>query len=839
MVKSKIGQGINAEEVKKLNVLTDRVKKRRQEWEDAVPIACPESSISFTKSWKETEGLPTDIRWAYSLEKRLKEYPAVIFDGELIVGSLTKHIKGVEFIAALKPMQVMDMLKDGRFDRAMSGTTSAAIDENDAKLLLEDVQYWVDHLPKDYINEAIRKELGEAHTELFIDRSGVFEGPFLKANQERGVFQDNGAWGGILCLHAPVIDKGLNEVIRRAEQEIEKVSKQDKDAASEKSPLYKKYNLLKAIIISCKAVITWANRYGDTARELAKKEKDAVRRKELELIAEICYWVPANPPRNFWEAVQSARFLHLAIRKEQPMRPENSVGRFDQMLYPYYVKSLKEGLIDRQRAAELLGCFWLKIRENEVLQTQPPKARIAPATNLPDVTIGGRDENGKDVTNELSWIILEVMRQMKLSEPAVYIRYHTGMSDDFLLYALECNREMQGGIPAFLNDELGTARHLARGATPKDAADWAASGCLGYHMECTEHGGGQMHLNQAKIFEITLNNGLDPKTGKQLGPKTGDVTKFTTMDQLYEALFKQIDFFANELRKDYAVRWRVDQEIGYNSGLSCAMLFEDSIPKGIAPSKGGTRYPEESTGWVGDRGLTDVSDSLAAIKYLVFDNKKVAMAELMEALKSNWKGKEDLHQMCLKAPKFGNDNDYVDDVFKHVALKTQEILMSRPDPFTGAKPFLYKGGAAGHIIHGLFVGALPNGRKASTSVNDGGTSAMAGMDTKGPTALINSATKLPNMMEYKGSVHNMKFSKELFSSPEKMQKLLMLIKVFFARGGWHIQFNIHSAAELIDAKKHPEKWRNLMVRVAGYSAYFVDLPPSLQDEIIDRTLHET
>jgi pyruvate formate-lyase/glycerol dehydratase family glycyl radical enzyme len=831
-------QNLNAQEMRKLNVLTDRVQKRRQEWEQGTAIVCPESSLSFTKSWKETDGQPLDLRWAYAFQKRLEEAPLKIWDGELIVGSLTKDIKGIELIAALKPMQVLDMLRDGRFARVLSDTAAATIDPGDAKLLNDDVQYWVDHLPPDYINERIYEALGEDHKELFIDRGGVYEGPFLKAAQERGLFQDTGSWGGIVCLHAPVIDNGLSEVIARAEREIEKISEGDTDIASEPSPLHKKYILLKAIIISCKAVIAWAGRYGELAQEMAMTTEDPARRDELQAIAGICRWVPANRPRSFWEAVQSARFLHLAVRKEQPHRPENSVGRLDQILYPYYREDVENGRITRQDAAELLGCFWLKTREGEILQTQPPKARIAPGSNLPQVTIGGRDENGNDVTNEVSWLILEVMRQIRLSEPAVYVRYHTGLSDEFLLYALECNRDMEGGIPAFLNDELGTARHLARGIEPKDAVDWAASGCLGYHLECTEHGGGQMHLNQAKILELTLHNGFDPRTGKQLGPKTGDVTTFASIDQFYDAFLRQEDYFAEEWLKDYFVRWSTDQEIGFNSGLSSAMLFEESIPKGLAPSKGGTKYPAECTGWVGDRGITDVADSLTAIKYLVFDKKEVTMAQLLEAMKNDWENNEDLRQRCLRAPKYGNDDDYADEVFQHVTLKTQEILLSRPDPFTGAKPFLYKGAAAGHVIHGLFVGALPNGRHAGTPVNDAGTSAMPGVDTAGPTALVNSATKLPNMIEYKGVVHNMKFSKALFGSPAKLRKLLMLLRTFFARGGWHIQFNISSPEELLDAKEHPENWRNLMVRVGGYSAYFVDLPGSLQDEIITRTLHE-
>jgi formate C-acetyltransferase len=445
---------------------------------------------------------------------------------------------------------------------------------------------------------------------------------------------------------------------------------------------------------------------------------------------------------------------------------------------------------------------------------------------------------GRDETNEISWLILEVMRQMKFSEPPVYIRYHAGMSDEFLRFALECNRDFQGGNPAFLNDELGTARYLARGVKLEDAVNWHASGCLGCNTECDEHPPGSMHLNQSKIFELTLNDGFDPRTGKQLGPHTGDVTKFTSVEQFCDAFFKQVDYFADKMRKGYFIKRSVWMEHTPNSGLASAMLFDDCIPKGLGPLEGGIRYPANGTELVGDRGITDVTDCLAAIKYLVLDKKKITMAELMEALKVNWQGKEEIRQACLKAPKYGNDDDYVDDIFNYISLKTQEIMQSRPDPFTGLKPYLFKGAAAGHVVQGSVVGALPNGRIAGGALNDGGTSAMPGMDAKGPTALINSATKVPHAWEETGITHNMKFSQSLMNTREKLDSILVLLKTFFARGGWHIQFNIHNAQDLIDARKHPEKWGNLIVRVAGYSAYFVDLPYSVQDEIIARTLHE-
>ncbi len=832
-----LGKPLNAEEMKKLCVLTPRVAKRRKIWEEEPASVCPEGSLLFTKSWKETEGLPVDVRWARALEKKLLEGPIEIFEDELIVGSLTKRVKGVELMTAFRPFEIQKMLQDGRFSRQMSDNTSAIIDEEDMKLLREEADYWTTHLPPDYVNDAIRAELGEEHFELMNDASGLLEGPYLRKYAERSLFCDVGSWGGVLALHKDVLDAGLNDVLKTAYEELAKMTAEKIDYVTEGSEGYKKYHYIQAIIITCEAIIEWAHLYAKKARELAEKEANPTRKAELEQIAEICDWVPANPPRSYWEAVQSCRFVHLAVRKENPHRPENSIGRLDQLLYPYYKADVEAGKLDRQKAAELLGLFWLKTREGEILQIQPPATRITPGTNLPNITICGTDGHGHDQTNEISWLTLEVMRQMHLSEPAVYIRYSEGMDDDFLLYALECNKDMQGGIPAFLNDKMGAERYIARGIEVDDAYNWAASGCLSYHLDCSEHTGGSMHINQTKVLELVFNDGKDPLTGKQLGPHTGDPTKFKSFEELYDAFIVMEKWIVEQLRKDYAVRWRVDQEVNFQSGLGGALLYKEAIPKGMAPSRGGCKYYSAFTGWVGDRGTTDVADSLAATKYLVFEKKAVTMQQLLDAMHANWEGYEDIHQLCLKAPKYGNDDEYVDSIFRKVIFDTQHIIESKPDPFTGEKPIPFKGAASGHIIHGLHVGALPNGRVKGQSVNDAGTSAMPGMDVNGPTALVNSATCDDISWETFGNTHNMKFASYLFDSPEKLKKVLALVKVFFKRGGWHIQFNITDTADLKAAQKEPAKWKNLMVRVGGYSAYFVDLPESLQNEIIQRTEH--
>jgi formate C-acetyltransferase len=831
---------VDGDAIRKVNVMTPRLQKLKKEWEDAPPQVYVDGTLLFTESWKETEGLPLDVRWAKAFEKRMLEGPVTIREDELIVGSLTKFIRGNGTLCAMKPREILAMCETGRFDRKSSDIDATYIDPEDLRKLTEDAKYWVENMPqRNFVRDAISAEMGEDHFDLMFDRGMVFEGRAVREVVDRGIFENWGAFGGGNCMPTkPAIDNGLNYIIKLAENEIEKCMALGFQQPGLPENALRKYHLLQACIISCKAVIANAKRYADLAREQAVSCPDMARKAELLKIAEVCENVPANPPRNFWEAVQSLRFLHLAPWIESSERPEVGVGRIDQILYPYYEKDMLKGDITRQDAAEMIGALWLKIRETENLVTVKREHRAAPGTLLPDVTLGGTDVNGNCLINEVSWLTLEVMRQTLLSEPAIYIRYHENIDEDFMVFALECNKDFGGGNPAFLGDKLGTQRYLDRGVPIWDAVNWNASGCLGYHLDIAEHQGGFYSLNQAKIFELTLWNGFDNRTGKQLGLKTGDVTKMKSVDEIIEAFFKQEDYFCEILRKHYFIWWSVEQQHSPMSGLRCAMLYEDCIPAGMNSREGGARYPICRASWIGDRGITDIADCLAAIQRLVFDTKKVAMAELLEAMKANWEGHEKLRLMCLNTPKYGNDEDMPDEFFTKIMLGTQEIMQSRPDPFTGEKPMLFKGAASGHTTQGKSVGALPNGRYQWTPVNDAATSAMPGMDVNGPTALINSATRDFSLASAScGFTHNMKFSKQLLDTPEKIKNLANLIKIYFQRGGWHIQFNIHSAEELKEAQKDPMKYKNLLVRVGGYSAYFVDLPRDLQDEIVERTMH--
>ena len=831
---------VNAKEIQNVQVLTPRLQKLKDEWEAAEPQVYVDDTLLFTKSWQETEGLPTDLRWAKALEKRLLECPLLIRDGEIIVGSLTKFIRGNGTLCAMKPREIHEMCLSGKFARKTSDTESTKITPEDLQALKADAEYWMENIPKvSTVNKALEYDMGEDIFNLMFDRGCVFEGRGVRVTMDRGLFQNYSAYGGgVAQVSSKCVDHGLNHIIDLCKKEKERMMAEGDTHSHGSAQFLRKYWLLESCMISCQAFITFAKRHANLAREMAATEKRPERKAELLRIAEACDRCPAEPPRDFFEAVQCVRLYHLVCWKESSDRPEVPIGRLDQLLIRYYEADKKSGKVTTQQAAELLGALWLKIRECENLVTIPRELRAAPGSLLPNITLCGVNGKGEDLTNEISWLVLEAMAQIKLSEPAIYVRYNPDMDPDFIIHALRCNRNFGGGNPAFLSDKLGTQRYLDRGVPIEDACNWNASGCLGYHLDSMEHVGGGHNINQTKLFELALNDGFDPKTKKQLGPHTGDASTFTSFEQVIEAFYKQLEYFVPLLHKVKMISLATEITDGPMSGLRCAMQYEDSIREGLTPKEGGARYPEGRTCWLGSRGMVDLADSLAAIKKLVFDQKKVTMAAMMDACAKNWEGYEELRQACLNAPKYGNDDEYVDTIYDELSTKVPEIMQRWLDPMTGKKPMLFIGAAAGHIAIGKAIGALPNGRLAGSPVDDAACSVMPGMDTNGPTAAINSATNGPYANEFTGYAMNMKFSKTILNTDEKLQKLAWLIKAFMKRGGWHLQFNIHSREELLAAQACPADHKNLLVRVGGYSAYFIDLPKGLQDEIVNRTMHE-
>jgi len=826
--------------IHEVQILTPRLQKLKAEWEAAEPQVYVDDTLLFTQSWIETEGMPTDIRWAKALEKRLLECPLLLRDGELLAGSLTKFIRGNGTLCAMKPREIMKMCERGKFDRKTSDTGSTNITPEDMAALKADAAYWIEHMPKEStVNKAYELDMGTDVFDLLFDHAMVFEGRGVREIMDRGLFQNYSAYGGGGAqVSRKCIKNGLYYVIDLCKKEKEPMMLEGDERCHGSAQFLRKYWLLEACIISCNAFIKYAQRWADLARQQAAECTDEVRKAELIRIAEACERCPGYEPRNFFEAVQCIRLYHLVCWKESSDRPEVNVGRLDQLLYPYFKKDYDEGKITLQDAGELLGALWLKIREVENLVTIPREQRAAPGSLLPNITLCGVNEKGEELTNELSWLILEAMAQIKLSEPAIYVRVSDKMPDDFLLHAIDCNVRFGGGNPAFLNDAEGTQRYTERGVPLVDACDWDASGCLGYHLACMEHVGGGHNINQTKVFELALFDGFDPRIKKQIGPHTGDPRNFKSIEDIMEAFYAQLRYFCPILMRIKTLGLATEITDGPMSGLRVAMQYEDCIREGLTPKEGGARYPEGRTCWFGSRGLVDAADSLAAIKKLVFEDEKVTMSEIMDAINSNWEGYEDLRQACLNCPKYGNDNDYVDEIYDVLNKKVVEIMQDRIDPMTGKKPMLFIGAAAGHTAIGRSIGALPNGRYAYTPTDDAACSAMPGMDISGPTCTINSATRSDYAKEFVGYAMNMKFSKSVLNTQEKREKMAQLIRTFIKREGWHIQFNIHSAEELQAALEKPEEHKNLLVRVGGYSAYFIDLPRELQAEIVHRTMHE-
>jgi pyruvate formate-lyase/glycerol dehydratase family glycyl radical enzyme len=798
------------EEINRVSPLTGRVEKRMEELFSATPHLCAERSRLVTESWKETEGEPLHIRRAKLFKKMLEGISVVIHEGELIVGSETKYVKG-----ASPPVDFNCHLTFEVFESEhvrLSGLVKVAdVTEDEKESLLEDARYWKGKSTVDATRKARHEVFGDKVDPLHHTKVRLAVAPDVRPVSSR------------VPDYEKALGIGLNGIIAEAQEQIKKASFLEKDTI-------KKYYFWQSVIIACEGVIHFAHRYADLARNLAKSETDAARKAELEKIADACEWVPAHPPRTFYEALQGFWFIHLGIHLEAS-QSNDIPGRMDQYLYPFYKKDIDEGRLTRQEAAELIAC--LRVKFSQLDNVRGKIFGQTSQTNLSqNVVIGGVRRDGTDASNELTYLFLEVARQVRTPQPPLNLRIHPGTPMELWMKAVEVNVDRGDGVPVFLNDGPLILNFVGRGMPLQEARDWASAGCVHpvhYAFYCDK----QIYISIAKIFEVTLYNGFDPGIQKQIGPKTGDPREFSSYEELYDAFKKQVDYFATLLAEDYRLFWQVRNE--HYSLPFVSSLTLDCIEKGKGITEGGVRYPQFYAGFR-DRGHQDVADSLASIKKLVFEERKITMAELLEALAANFEKKEELRLMLRAAPKYGNDDDYVDDIHNDLSLWTQYRLSREKHPM-GTDMQLGRGGASWHVFFGKGVGALPNGRKAGTPLADGSLSPAQGVDVKGPTAVINSATKVNHTELSYYSLFNLKFSKAAVQTQKGMRTLISLIKTYFERGGYMIQFNLMGQETLIAARNNPEKYRDLLVRVAGYSAYFVDLSPDLQDEIISRTEH--
>ena len=784
--------------------MQERIRKLRKQSVIAKPYLSPERAILITKFYqsKIAKQVPVPVKRALAFKHLLENKKIRINDGELIVGERGSAPKETPTYPEIccHTLEDLDVLNSRK-------KIPYAVDERMMRVYRDKIiPFWKGRSIRDLIFDRMSDEWKSAF------EAGVFT-EFLEQRAP-----------GHTVVDDKIYKKGLLDFKEDIARSIENLDFVKDTEASEKR------EELKGMEIAADAVIHYAERHAEMAKGLAKKEKNAKRRKELEKIANVCSRVPTHAPRDFWEALQCYWFIHLGVISELNPWDAFNPGRLDQHLYPFYTKDLEDGTLTKEQAKELLQTFWVKFNN----QPAPPKVGVTAEesctyTDFALINTGGVKADGSDGVNELSFLILDVVEEMRLTQPSSMVQISKKTPDRFLKRAVEIIKTGFGQPSVFNTDEI-IQELLRQGKRIEDARNGGSSGCVETGAFGKESYILTGYFNLPKILEITLHNGKDPRTGKKIGLETGDPVKFGSFEELFEAFRKQLNHFVDLKVEGNNVIERLYAEHLPVPFLS--ILIDDCVTKGRDYNDGGARY---NTSYIQGVGLGTTTDSLASLKYNVFDKRYITMKKMISLLKTDYDGQETLRQRLLnKTPKYGNDDDYADSIMKDIFEAYFEAVDGRPNT---------KGGyyrinllpTTVHIYFGKTVEATPDGRKAGEPLSEG-VSPVQGADHKGPTAVIKSVAKIDHVRTG-GTLLNQKFTPQLLADEIGMNKLAQLIRTYFKLDGHHIQFNVVSSGMLRDAKKHPERYRDLIVRVAGYSDYFVDLSVDLQNEIIKRTEH--
>jgi formate C-acetyltransferase len=620
-----------------------------------------------------------------------------------------------------------------------------------------------------------------------------------------------------------IFKQGFNGIKARIKARLDKLRADMGDMSGQ--DYVEQVDTLEAMLIALDGAIKFARRYADLAGKLAEKEKDSKRKKELEKIADICDWVPANPPRTLHEAMQCYLLIDIII-KQIECSGQCRGHRLDCLFNPFYQRDKAEGRITRDEAQELMECLDIKVGERGYLNPPEFAALYAGSADIQNVMIGGVTPEGDDATNEFSFIILDAAISIRLAEPEMAVRYHPNINPELVDKAIDLVRTGIG-YPSFFNDPVVIPFLMSRGHSLKEARNYGIPSCVLVNIpgKNTRTGwvvGGDINFNAC--LELVLYQGVSKFTGEQLGARTPDPKTFTCIEDVMEAYLKQADFFADKVTRMNDIGQEVMEECLLRPFTSA--LLDGCIERG----KDCILWSEDSYIAHEHCGTTNVADSLAAIKKFVFDDKVITMEELVEACRTNWEGREELRQRILnEAPKFGNDDDYVDLFAKDVHRRSNEVFTKHKDKF-GFSHIL--DGSVGGGYYGLSIacGATPDGRKDHDPAADAVLSPMAGRDKKGPTAVLKSTGKVTPTYAL---LLNQKFLPQYLEGENK-KVFAQYLKTWADLGHWHIQFNVVDRATLLDAQQHPENHLDMIVRVAGYSAYFVDLSKGVQDDVIRR-----
>lgn len=781
-------------------LLSDRVRQLRESLVNLVPRLSTERAQLLLKSYRETDGQSPVLRRAKAFARVLAGM-TIFIDSNPIVGTLTKYRGGVQ---PYPEFSCDWMAEETEFHGPLG---PIIVTEEDRKFLRESVDYWRDRCVARKVDEIWARKHPARPRRADLIKAGVFmdiaEEPVGRINLDYGKVLRIGLTG--------IIDQAKTELARLPGETLEALRKRD---------------FLDAVIISCEAVTSFAKRYADLADSMAANEVDAYHKSELQTIAEICRQVPAKPARTFREAIQSFWFIHVTAL-DANCASGITPGRLGLYTYTYYKDDKLAGRITEEEALELLELLFIRFTEISKFAFKKHTAR-SQGTMFQNISLGGVDQHGRDATNEVDYLLIEAQRRVRTIQPTLSVLYHDAINDDSMLRATELVTTGIG-MPAFFNSDLNIERLLDHGASLEDARGHCVIGCVEAGFS---HCAGSMRsgfFNMPKMLELALNNGRDPSSGLTVGLKTGKAASFQTYEQLLDAVRKQLAHAVSLYNEARELGRAVIAEYAPMPFFSA--LVDDCIPNGRDESDGGARYYMNGGSPV---GTVDLADSLVAIRKLIYEEKRYSMAQLLDALKKDFEGHEEMHQSLIRAPKYGNDDEAIDavvrqwyDYFYNEHQKSRDYLGKDMRPAAIS--------IAAHFPFGVSCGALPSGRKANLPLTDATVSPEPGKDTQGPTALIRSATRAIDTIRYASGQLNVKFHPSSLADQAGKKNLIALIKSYTDLGGHHVQFNVVSGDALRDAQEHPDNYRDLIVRVAGFSAFFVHLDRDVQNEIIRRT----
>ena len=784
--------------------MTPRVARLRKESFEAEPSISVERAVLVTEFYQENYGkysLP--VLRALNFKNLCEKKTIYIGRDELIVGERGPFPKAVSTFPELTCHSAEDL----RILNSRQMTRYTVADEDIDVYKRDIIPYWQGRTMRERVFDQVPEDWKTAYT----------VGMFTEFMEQRAP--------GHTTLDGIIYEKGMLDFKTDIAASLANLDYLNDPEAAEKA------EELKAMDISCDAAIIFAERHAVLAETLAHEETNPQRKAELEHIALTCRRVPAHAPRNFWEELQMYWFVHLGTITELNGWDAMSPGHLDQHLFPFYKTDLAEGTLNRELAKELLECFWVKVNN----QPAPPKVGVTAQesgtyNDFTNINVGGVTRDGSDGINDVSYIMLEVIDEMHLLQPQANVQISQKSPNRFLREACRVIRKGYGYPSVFNTDEV-IMEQMRTGKTLEDAREGGCSGCIetgSFGKEAYILTG---YLNVPKIFELALNNGIDPLTNKRVGPQTGDPILFADFDDLFSAFEQQLKYIVNlkieinnYIERMYAM---------YAPAPFLSVVIRDCISKGKDYYNGGPRY---NTNYIQCCGIGTITDSLSAIRKHVYEEKNITMAEMLKALKTNFEGAESLRLKLLnKTPFYGNDDDYADSIMQRVYASLFETIDGKPNT-KGTAYHLNMLSTTCHIYFGKKLGASANGRFSGLPISDG-TSPSHGVDRNGPTAVIKSIAKM-DQVKSGGTLLNQRFLPSVLNGEEGIENLSHLIRSYFKLNGHHIQFNIVDTETLRKAQAEPDSYRDLLVRVAGYSDYFVDLDKHHQEEIIARTEHD-